>query len=77
MFATVFSVNMNILLGNSQMECIELQSDIQLKNLTMSLYQTFMILTLPERNNPYFTIKPYSHHHFFTLHTFVKNCFQG
>ena len=42
MFATPFSVDTKTLPANFQMECIELQSDIQLKNLIMFLYQTFM-----------------------------------
>lgn len=37
MFAAPFSVDKNTLLANFQMECIELQWDIQLKNLVMSL----------------------------------------
>ena len=36
-FVTPFSVYINTLPMNFQMECIELQSDIQLKNLTVSL----------------------------------------
>ena len=37
-FLTQFSVDVNTLPGNFQVECIEFQSDIQLKNLVMSLY---------------------------------------
>ena len=47
------------------MECIELQSDIQLKNLIMSLYQTFIRPLLTEKNIPYLPIIPYSWHLFF------------
>ena len=37
-FVIPFSVNISTLPGNFQMECIELQSDVQLKNLSVSLY---------------------------------------
>ena len=36
-FISPFSVDINTLTANFQMECIELQSDIQLKNMIMSL----------------------------------------
>ena len=36
--ATPFSGDRNILLADFQMECIELQSDIQLKNLIVSVF---------------------------------------
>ena len=38
LFATPFSVDIHTLPGNFQMKCIELQSDIQLKNVTTSVY---------------------------------------
>ena len=41
------------------MERTELQSDIQLKNLIMSLYWTFTRLILAERTIPHFTSMPY------------------
>jgi len=37
-FLTQFAVHINTLPVNLQMEYIELQSDVQLKNLIMSLY---------------------------------------
>jgi len=37
-----------------------LQSGIQLKNLVMPLYQTFIRPLLPERNIPAFTVATYS-----------------
>lgn len=41
MFRTAFSADINALLAKFKMVCVELQSDIKLKNLTMSLYQRF------------------------------------
>ena len=35
MFMTPFSVDINILPANLQMECIELELDVQFKNLLM------------------------------------------
>jgi len=49
---------------NFQMEYVELQSDIQLKNVIMSLYQTPVSPLLAERNIPHFTV-----------HVFVKQLF--
>lgn len=36
----LFPVHINVLAVNSQIECTELQPDIQHKNMTTSLYQT-------------------------------------
>jgi len=47
-FETPFSVGINSLPVNFPMECIELQSDIQLKNLILTLYQIFRGLLLQE-----------------------------
>lgn len=38
MFVTLFSVNINALSVGFQVECIEVQSYIQLRNLIVSLY---------------------------------------
>ena len=65
MFARPFSVDTNTLPASFQMEFIKLQSDIQLKNLIMSLYQTFIIPVLARKNTLCFTITPYKCHHFF------------
>lgn len=73
----MFSVHVNTWTGNFQMECRELQSDIQLKNLIMSLCQTFIILILTEINILRFTITLYSCHRVLAAHTFVSSCFQG
>ena len=59
-----------------QMECTELQSDIQHKNLMMSLYWTFIGPIFPETNIPCFTITPDSCHHYLAAPTFVSNYFQ-
>ena len=72
-FATPFSVNINTLPANFQMECIELQSDTQLKNLILSFYQTFIISVLAEKSILQFTVTPYSCHHFLAVCTFVNN----
>jgi len=69
-FARPLSVNINAWTANSQMECIELQSDIQLKNLIMSLYWTFIIPILSEKNVLHFTITTYSYCCFLAIHTF-------
>ena len=74
MFVTSFSVDINILPENFQMECIKLQSDIQLKNLIMFLYQTFLRPLLPEKNILRFITIPYSCHHFLAESTLVNNC---
>ena len=70
MFAIPFSVYINTQLAHFQTECIELQSDTQLKNLIMSLYQTFTIPILAEKNILHFTITLYSRHHFLAVCTF-------
>lgn len=60
-----------------QMVCMELQSDSQLKEkISMSLYKTFISSLLAKKNIFCFTIMPYSHYHFFTVHKFVENCLQ-
>lgn len=38
MFVTLFSVNINALSAGFQVECVEVQSYIQLRNLIVSLY---------------------------------------
>jgi len=76
-FATPFSVDVNTLPANFQIECIGFQSDVQLKNLIMSLYQTVIRAILPEKYTPQFTIMPYSCHHFLAVRTLVNNCFKG
>jgi len=75
-FTTPFSVHINTLSANFQMECIELQLDTHLKYLILSLFQTFISLIWPERNIPPFTVTFYSCHHCLILCTFVNNCFQ-
>lgn len=42
MFVTSFSVDINTLPENFQIQCIKLQSDIQLKKTIMFLYQTLI-----------------------------------
>jgi len=76
MFVTLFSVDINTLPTNSQTECIQLQSDLQLKNLVMSLYQIFITLLLPERDKylSLHTVTPHSCHQFLAVRTFVNNC---
>ena len=76
-FVIPFSVNIKILPVNFQMECIELQSDIQHKDLIVSLYQTSMSFLVSERDIPHLTITPYSHHDFLAAQTFVNNHVQG
>jgi len=49
------------------MEHVELQSDIQLKNLIMALYRIFIIPILPERNMLCFTITTCSCHDFLAV----------
>lgn len=64
-FVTPFPVDISTLPATFQMECKELQSDIQLKNLLMSLYQTFISSLLVEKKNIHcFTVAYYSCHHF-------------
>ena len=63
-FVTLFSLDINTLPANFQMEWIELQSDTQFENMIMSLYQAFIRPFLQEKNTPWFTIMPYSCHHF-------------
>ena len=63
-FATQFSIDVSMLPLNFQMEYVELQSDIQLKNVIMSLYQTPVSPLLAERNIPHFTVTPHSCHRF-------------
>ena len=48
-FATPFSVNTNTLPANFNIECIELQSGIQLKNMILPLYQNFISPILLEK----------------------------
>ena len=77
MLAVPLSVDINTLPVNFQIECRELQSDVKLKNLTMSLYQAFIRPPLSEGNIPHFTITSYSCCYLLAVCTFVKNSFQG
>ena len=56
LFITSFSIDINTLSANFQQKCTELQSDIQLKNLIMSL---------PDFHNPCLTREkyPFLHSH--------------
>lgn len=54
-------------LAHFQVESIGLQTDIQLKNLIISLYWTSVSSILAERNAPLFTVTPYSCHHFLAV----------
>jgi len=74
MFVAPFSVVINTWPAHFQMDCTELQSDIQLKYLTMYLYRTFIIPVLPEKNILRLTVTPYSHHHFWAEGTFMNSC---
>jgi len=65
-FVTPLSIDINTLLVNFQMECIELQSKIW-----------SCVFTRPERNILCLTVMSYSCHHFLAVPTFVSNCFQG
>ena len=71
------SVDINILPSNFQMKCIELQPDIQLITLIMSLHQTFTIPILAEKSIFHFSISSYSCHHSLAIHTYLNNSFQG
>ena len=77
MFVTPFSVNRSTLSADFQVELMELQSDIQLKNLIMSLYWTSISPLLPKKSIPCFTTMPCSHHHFLSVHTFGNNYCQS
>ena len=59
------------------MKRLELQSDIQLKNLIMSLYQTFIIPILAEKDILVITVTPYSCHHFLVVHVFCTPFVKG
>lgn len=63
-----FSVNMNTLPVNFQVECIELRSDIHLRNLTLSLYHALISPLLPEREIP-----PPSQTHLIRVTTFGQH----
>lgn len=63
-FATPFSINITTLSANFQAERMELQSDVQLKCMIMSLYQPLISPLLPENDIPCFTITLYSCHCF-------------
>ena len=69
-------VNTDTLSADFQMGCMGLQSDIQLKNQIMSLYQTFLSPVFPGRDIPQSTVMPYSCHLFLAVRTFVNNSFQ-
>ena len=51
MFAIPFSVYINTQLAHFQTECIELQSDTQLKSLIMSLHQAFNALSYQRKTS--------------------------
>ena len=70
MFVRLFSVDISTWPANFQMECMELQSDTQLKNLMMPLYWTFIISILTQNNMLRFTITLHSCHCFLAVHTF-------
>ena len=78
-FATSFSVYINALAENFQIKWIELKSEIQLRALIMSLYQTSVSPLFPEENIPRFTVTPYSRIHIITFwqHTHLWTSFQG
>ena len=62
--------------ANFQMECTELPSDIQLKNLIVYLYWTFIGPVFPVINIPCFTITPCSCHHYLAAPALASNYFQ-
>lgn len=72
-----FSVAINALLADFQIECIELQLDIQLKFDHVSLRD----LSLTEKNTLCFTVMPYSCYYFwkYTLTNvhIIKDALQG
>ena len=51
-FAILSTIDINKSPENFQMECMELQSDIQLKNLTMCGYQIFIKTSLTSKKYP-------------------------
>lgn len=76
---TPFSVDMNILAANLQMECKEMQSEIQLKEkfdrvTLLDLHKTYL---KRKKNIPCFTITFYSCNRILAICIFVNNCFQG
>lgn len=76
-FPTLFAFDINTWPENFEIDCIEFQSDVQLSNLIMSLYQTFKIPILPEKKTLHFTVKPYSCHHFLAVCIFENSCQGG
>ena len=76
-FVTLFSVYINILPANFQMECTELQCNIELKEKfdhvpLLDFYRSH----LPRDKYPLLTIMPYSCCHYLAAPTFVSNYFQ-
>lgn len=59
------------------MECIELHSGIQLKNLIVILYYTLTIPILAGKNILCFTIVPYSYSLLFDSTDIMNNYHQG
>ena len=75
-FATPFSVDITAVETKFQVECIELQSDIQLKEKSnQSSLLDFYKLYLPKETYPSFMTMPYSCSRFSAVLTFVNNCF--
>ena len=50
---------------------------VAIKNLTVSLYQTFISTLLAERNTCHFITTSYSYHHFLAARALMNNCFEG
>lgn len=72
------TVSTNTWPANFHMECMELQSDTQLKKFNHgSLPVFFLTFLLAQRGILHFTIMPYSCHCFLAVRTFVNSCFQG
>ncbi|KAF0747377.1 general transcription factor II-I repeat domain-containing protein 2B-like [Aphis craccivora] len=76
-FLTPFSVDITAVETKFQMNCIELQSDIQLKEkFNQSSLLDFYKLYLPKETDPVLHTMPYSCSRFSAVLTFVNNCFQ-
>ena len=74
---TPFSVDINMLPASFQMECTELQADIQLKEefdcvSLLDFYRSY----LPRDTYSLLHITPYSCHHYWAEPTFVSSYFQ-
>lgn len=75
-FVTPFTVDIVMLSANFQMEYIELQSDIQLKEKDHVSLLDFYKSYLPETNIPHCTVMRYSCHHCLEAHTYLNTYFQ-